>query len=154
MHFTIFRQRPYRQYTLFGGIVHVGVAVIAASRYHKFAVFLHFTVHNYAPKHLRGPRVSFVPIGVRCHYVSFSVFNESGTSLSTARMLDDTQTECGQGFAVRHCLWNGRIAFIGRKIVILLLAYVQRESIRSSWTFIKIHKQVFPFHIDSSSLAS
>lgn len=82
----------------------------------------------------------FVPIGVRRNYASFSVFNEPGSSLSATRMPNDAETECGQGFAVRHCLWNGRVTFIGRKIIILLLAHVQRKPIRSPRTFIQIHK--------------
>lgn len=129
MHFTVFRQRPNRQYTVFGCIVHVGAAVHIASGHYQFVVFLHFTVYDNATKHLRGSGMSFVPIGVGRHYACLSIFNKSRTPLPIAGMFDDTQTECGQRFAMCHCIWHGHITFVGRQIIVLLLARIQCEFI-------------------------
>lgn len=52
-------------------------------------------------------------------------------SLSTIGMPNDAETKCGQRFIVRHCLRYSSVAFISRKITILLLAHVQCQPIRS-----------------------
>lgn len=140
MHFTVSRQGSHRQYSIFGGIIDIRFASVIASGHHQFALFFHFAIYNNQTKQLWRSGMPFMSIRFSCYHASVSVFEQSSASLSIARMLDDTQTECGERFTLRYCIWHCIVKIFGGQATLLLLASIQCQSVWSAWTIIQVYK--------------
>lgn len=72
------------------------------------------------------------------------------TPLSTTRVSNGTETRRCEGHSLRGCLWHGSCKSLSSEIVILLLAIVQSEPLRSQSGFGKIRKYVWRRYQESS----
>lgn len=85
-------------------------------------------------------RARDLSVSIGRNHDGISIFGESCSSLSAARMSDDSQTEHLERYFKRDSLRHVDSAVLSSQTFILLLAYVQREFIRQKEPHLQVRR--------------